>query len=262
MHVRTAESLIRRPTTPLEPWVQETTAATAQAEDTLPNFSVQAREREMTGHDDAPASSHHLSTSSHSHAARNDIRRQMRRQRRGLSADARRAAARALARQVGGSALFRRSRHIAFYLPNDGEMDLTPLIERAWAMGKRCYLPVLSPTFHNRLWFAPYLPDTPLLPNRFGIPEPRRGWRSARPAWSLDLILTPLVAFDRHGNRLGMGGGFYDRTLAYLLRRYRWHKPRLLGIAYAFQQVERLPHAAWDVPLDGVATDTAIFSLR
>lgn len=194
--------------------------------------------------------------------SRDGIRRQMRQRRRALPATVRRHAAHALARHLGGSALFRRSRHIAFYLPNDGEMDLTPLIERAWAMGKHCYLPVLSPTFHNRLWFARYLPQTPLLPNRFGIPEPKRWWRSARPVWSIDLVLTPLVAFDRSGNRLGMGGGFYDRTLAYLPLRQHWRKPLLLGIAYEFQRTEQLPHAPWDVPLDGIATDDAVLHLQ
>ncbi len=190
--------------------------------------------------------------------SRNDIRRHMRRQRRGLSHHQARLASQALAQRLQGTALFRRSDHIAFYLPNDGEMDLTPLIERAWAMGKHCYLPVLSPAFHNRLWFARYLPDTPLAPNRFRIPEPPMHWRSARPAWSLDLILTPLVAFDECGNRLGMGGGYYDRTLAYLLHREHWRQPQLLGVAYAFQQVAQLPHAPWDVPLHGVATDAAL----
>ncbi|PKM46594.1 MAG: 5-formyltetrahydrofolate cyclo-ligase [Gammaproteobacteria bacterium HGW-Gammaproteobacteria-1] len=190
--------------------------------------------------------------------SRDDIRRQMRRRRRALSRAEARQAARALARQLGNSTLFLRSRHIAFYLANDGEMDLMPLIERAWAMGKHCYLPVLSPTFHNRLWFARFLPDTALAPNRFRIPEPLGRGHELRPAWSIDLMLTPLVAFDGIGNRLGMGGGFYDRTLAYLLRRDCWHKPELMGIAYEFQRQDRLPHAPWDVPLHGVATDQAL----
>jgi 5-formyltetrahydrofolate cyclo-ligase len=81
-----------------------------------------------------------------------------------------------------------------------------------------------------------------------------------RPVWTLDLILTPLVAFDDQGNRLGMGGGFYDRTLAYLGRRKHWKKPRLIGTAHAFQQVARLPHESWDVPLHGVVTEKALLS--
>lgn len=190
---------------------------------------------------------------------RNAIRRQMRRQRRALSQAERREAALALARQLGNSPLFLRSEHIAFYLANDGEVELQPLIERAWAMGKQCYLPVLSPAFHNRLWFAPYQPDTPLRRNQFRILEPALPWHAMRAACAIDLMLTPLVAFDAAGNRLGMGGGFYDRTLAYLQHRNHWRKPLLIGTAYEFQQVASLPHATWDVPLHGVATEQALY---
>lgn len=182
----------------------------------------------------------------------------MRQQRRALTPQQRQHAALGLERRLGKHPLFLRSKHIAFYLPNDGEMDVTPLIERAWAMGKRCYLPVLSPLYHNRLWFAPYTGRDRLVLNRFGIPEPDLSWSNMRPAWSLDLILTPLVAFDSEGNRLGMGGGYYDRTLAYLSRRHVWRKPHLIGTAYSFQQVEELPCQSWDVPLHGIATDSSL----
>jgi 5-formyltetrahydrofolate cyclo-ligase len=160
-----------------------------------------------------------------------------------------------LTQQLKQSSLFLRSKHIAFYLANDGEIDLQPLIQQAWAMGKQCYLPVLCPAFHKRLWFAPYQAETPMQRNIFGILEPRLPWRDMRPIFSLDLILTPLVAFDLQGNRLGMGGGFYDRSLAYLQQRRYWRKPRLVGTAYEFQQVAQLPKAVWDVPLHGVITE-------
>ena len=184
----------------------------------------------------------------------------MRQQRNALTPPQRAQYATQLARHFCSHPLFLHRQHIAFYLPNDGELDLRPLIERAWAMGKSCYLPVLSPLYHNRLWFAPYLPDSPLRNNRFGIPEPACPWRRMRPVWSLDLVLTPLVAFDRYGNRLGMGGGFYDRSLAYLERRQAWQKPRLIGTAYGFQQVPQLPVASWDVPLHGIVTEQGLFN--
>jgi len=187
--------------------------------------------------------------------SRQSLRREMRQRRRNLTPRARRTAAQQLARHLGGTPLFHRARHIALYLSNDGEMDLTPLLTLARARGKQCYLPVLSPAFHNRLWFAPWRPHTPLLPNTFGIPEPALPWRAMRPAWALDLVLTPLVAFDPEGNRLGMGGGFYDRTFAYLRQRRHWCKPHLIGVAYRFQQVAALPCQPWDVPLAGVVTE-------
>ncbi|WP_428635040.1 5-formyltetrahydrofolate cyclo-ligase [Sedimenticola sp.] len=195
-------------------------------------------------------------------ANRTDLRRQMRHQRRSLSAQQRHRAAVSLERNLACLPLFLHSRHIAFYLPNDGEIDLTPLIQRAWQMGKRCYLPNLSPLYHNRLWFAPFTHDSTLILNRFGIPEPACNWREMRNVRSLDLIIAPLVAFDDQGNRLGMGGGFYDRTLAYLAHRTAWHKPRLFGAAYAFQQVTELPHQPWDVPLEGIVTDNGTIFRR
>lgn len=194
-------------------------------------------------------------------ASRNEIRAAVRRRRRALTADERRRRSDAIVRQLTRSALFLRSRHVAFYLPNDGEVDLTGLIRRAWRAGKHCYLPVLGPVHHNRLWFVPYRPGEALTRNRFGIPEPLGGWRAARRPWTLDLVLTPLVAFDLQGNRLGMGGGFYDRTLAYLDRRDCWEKPRLLGVAYEFQRHDTLPRAPWDVPLHAVVTERNLYRL-
>lgn len=137
-----------------------------------------------------------------------------------------------------------------------------PLIEIAWSRRMTCYLPVLDVLHPNRLWFTPYFPDTELLPNRFGIPEPKAVHRRRVPAWRLDMILVPLVAFDADGNRLGMGGGFYDQTLAYQHARACWTKPRLLGIAYDFQRVDRLPTDPWDIPLDGIATESHLFIPR
>ena len=78
-------------------------------------------------------------------------------------------------------------------------------------------------------------------------------------AQDLDLILMPLVSFDDNGNRLGMGGGFYDRSLEFLRHRTRWHKPQVFGIAYDFQRINGLTPDPWDIPLQGVITDRAVY---
>jgi 5-formyltetrahydrofolate cyclo-ligase len=83
-----------------------------------------------------------------------------------------------------------------------------------------------------------------------------------RNVWALDLVLLPLVGFDDAGGRLGMGGGFYDRSLAYLARRQSWRKPTLLGLAHECQKVERLAQASWDVPLAGTVTDKHWYSAK
>lgn len=187
------------------------------------------------------------------------LRRAMRERRRGLSVDEQRAATRALVARVQRLPAFRLARRIACYFANDGEIDPAPLMSALWAQGKYCYVPVLSRLTHESLWFAPIEPDTPLAPNRFGIPEPALHPRMFVRARELDLILVPLVAFDAEGNRIGMGGGFYDRSLAFLVDRQSWRKPRVLGVAHDFQRVEGLSPRPWDVPLHGVATDRAYY---
>lgn len=189
--------------------------------------------------------------------SRAQLRRHLRVQRRALSRHAQRQAAQGLYKQLAQHPLFRRARHIALYLPNDGEIDPRPLLRAAQQRGKSTYLPVLSPWPRSKMVFQRIRPGEHLQKNRFGIDEPRRNCKQQRKVWTLDLILLPLVGFDRHGARLGMGGGFYDRSLAYRALRKNWHKPTLLGLAHECQQVDRLTMASWDVPLQGTVTDKA-----
>ena len=100
------------------------------------------------------------------------LRQHIREQRHALSDSEREHAAFLLCERIAASPTFQKSKHIAFYLPNDGEMDLSLLIEHAWQQGKQCYLPVLAEPNTKRLWFIPYRADTKLKNNRFGIPEP------------------------------------------------------------------------------------------
>jgi len=197
-----------------------------------------------------------LDTSSLSRA---QLRRHLRGMRRALSPLAQHQAARGLYKQLIHSPVFRRAKHIALYLPNDGEIDPRLLLRAAQKRGKATYLPVLSPWPRSKMVFQRVRAGERLHKNRFGIDEPRRCLKQQRKAWTLDLILMPLVGFDRHGARLGMGGGFYDRSLAYRQLRKNWHKPTLLGLAHGCQQVERLVVASWDVPLQGTVTDKTWF---
>ena len=191
---------------------------------------------------------------------RQELRSQMRKQRRTLSVHERKRYSLQIAKRIAKTPLFRNSNRIAFYIARDGELDLWPLMQIAWKMKKHCYLPILSPPFQQHLYFGRYEEGDPLIPNQFSIPEPKvspRQWRKGR---RLDLVLTPLVAFDAAGNRLGMGGGYYDRTFAYLRNHRHLQKPKLVGVAYAFQQVPHLESARWDVPLSSIVTPKNIFS--
>jgi 5-formyltetrahydrofolate cyclo-ligase len=183
------------------------------------------------------------------------LRRKLRHARRELTPAQQRQAARRLYRQLAQHPLFRRARHIALYLSNDGEIDPRPLLHAAQRRGKAVYLPVLNPWPRTRMVFQRIEPGERLRRNRFGIFEPVIRVARQRRVWALDLLLMPLVGFDGNGGRLGMGGGFYDRSLAYRAMRKKSHKPTLLGLAHECQRVDRLPLESWDVALQATVTD-------
>jgi len=184
------------------------------------------------------------------------LRRTMRQKRRALPAYQQKQAAKGLALSLKTSELFKRCKHVAIYLANDGEIDPSLFIKQLWKSKKYCYLPVLHPIKKNSLWFYQYDKKTQLIPNRFGILEPSLKNKRRIPPWALDLVLFPLVAFDSKGGRLGMGGGFYDRTFE-----FTQEKTKLYGLAHHFQEVDKLPTEPWDIPLHGVATDKRLFKI-
>jgi 5-formyltetrahydrofolate cyclo-ligase len=193
-----------------------------------------------------------INASDHSRSA---LRRLLRQKRRALTALEQRQAARQLHRQLIHHPLFRRARQIAFYLPNDGEIDPRALLRTAQRLGKATYLPVLSHWPKTHMRFQRVRPNERWTRNRFRIIEPRYNRAQQRKPWTLDLVLMPLVGFDTQGGRLGMGGGFYDRSLAYLKRQKVWQSPGLLGLAHECQKVDRLMLASWDVPTKATVTD-------
>jgi len=183
----------------------------------------------------------------------------MRRRRRALPAGERARLAESLAAALMRDLLLARRRRVACYVQNDGEMDPFPTVARLWETGRQPFLPALAGA---RLRFLPWHPETPLVANRFGIPEPAASPAAACPPRALDVVLMPLVAFDSRGHRLGMGGGFYDRTFGFLRHRSARRRPLLVGIAYGFQRVEALPPEPWDVPLAAVATEHGLTRFR
>lgn len=180
---------------------------------------------------------------------RSSLRRHYRKARRDLSAAAQRSHSIRIGRLFLGSPLAWRAARIAAYLAIDGEPDLAPLLTRLAAMGKQLALPVIKRD--GNMDFFDYDVSAPLFANRFGIDEPAPGARYV-PTLSLNVVLTPLVAFDDGGNRLGMGGGFYDRHFAGAAAGLR---PLLVGVAHAAQRAPSLPAAPWDQPLDAVLTE-------
>ncbi len=193
---------------------------------------------------------------------RNQLRKALRDTRNSLSPKQQRDASESLTKNVLRLRAYRTAKRIALYFASDGEISTDDLMAHIWQSGRKCYLPVLSNLAGDRLWFAPVQHDSKFLINRFGIPEPVVASRELVFARQLDLILLPLVGFDGNGNRLGMGGGFYDRTLAYQHRHQQWLRPRLIGLAHACQHIGHLETHARDVPLAAVATDKQLFLFK
>lgn len=190
---------------------------------------------------------------------RASIRHYMRQQRNLLSPQQQLQAARNLSQIVLSQPWFQRVHNIALYLANDGEMDPVVVMEKARYRGKQILLPCLHPSKKGHLCFAP--DGGPQIKNKFGILEPDPKRNTLLPAKQLDVVFMPLVAFDESGGRLGMGGGFYDRTFEFL-QQAGLNKPKLIGLAHEFQKVAHLPIEPWDVPLDGIITEKQIYTVK
>lgn len=149
------------------------------------------------------------------------------------------------------------SQHIALYLATDGELETQPLIAWLWQQGKQTYLPVLHPFSSGNLLFLRYDVQTIMTRNKYGIAEPKLNQTLIKPVNELDIICTPLVAFDQTGQRLGMGGGYYDRTLEAWFKTGKGALP--IGLAHDCQQVTHLPSEAWDIPLPQIVTPSQIW---
>jgi 5-formyltetrahydrofolate cyclo-ligase len=141
---------------------------------------------------------------------------------------------------------------VALYMAFDGEPSLAPLYQSA-RLCKHLYVPVLR---GMTMTFAELVPSATFAPNFFGILEPQLGAKID--ARKLDLVLTPLVAFDENGVRIGVGRGYYDRCFRFLRHRTHWRRPKLLGVAYELQRVPPLVPSSWDVPLWGIVTERAV----
>lgn len=181
------------------------------------------------------------------------LRKQLRERRRALPAATRITAAEALAQRVLTLPFFPSSGYVAGYWAMDGEIGLHVLQMRL-PSGLIYCLPLLHD--NGQLRFAPWRSGDPLVTNRYGIPEPDISPDSALNAAEMALIVLPLVGFDAHCHRLGMGGGWYDRSLAF---RRNSSTPRLVGAGFTAQRMDAIPQDDWDVPLDAVCCEDATY---
>ena len=149
--------------------------------------------------------------------------------------------------------------NIGIYYALNGEADTLKLIEFLWSNNQNAFLPVMN---HNSLLFGNFAPNSDLNENIYGIPEPELTKENQVSALELDVVFVPLVAFDQDGYRLGMGGGYYDRTFEKKLKDQKPTTPLLVGLAYEFQKQNNLVHQPWDVPLDMVVTEANTYKFR
>ena len=161
-------------------------------------------------------------------------------------------------KHIVSCSVFDNATHIATYYPVKGEAN--PGVRHP-ILGKHLFLPVISTEKNQGLLFAPFHDETRFDFNQFSIPEPIYNDNDLRPAASLDLVLVPLLGFDKNGNRLGMGGGFYDRTFSFKLNPNDT-PPILMGIAYDFQEIPKLATEPWDVPLDYIVTESRLLKIN
>lgn len=182
------------------------------------------------------------------------LRRELRQRRRESPAAERVAAAERLADRLAALPFSRQDGYVAGYWAMDGEIAL-----HAWQLRLPVTVVYCLPVLHEegRLRFAPWRPGAALVANRYGIPEPDVPDGALLAADAMDMVVVPLVAFDRRGHRLGMGAGWYDRSFAF--RSVSTPPPWLVGASFAMQQVDTLPAEAWDVALDAVCTERDTF---
>jgi 5-formyltetrahydrofolate cyclo-ligase len=185
-------------------------------------------------------------------AQRRELRQSLAERRKALAPAERIAAAQGLRRSLEQLPEYLTDARVAGYWATQGELPLNLVIPPLAQRGQQFLLPVVSKG--QTLKFAPWHAGEDVQPNRYGIPEPTDTSELFEP-FQIDLVLVPLLGFDRRGHRLGYGGGYYDRSFAFLNDQVRPTEPLLVGIAYAFQELPQLDEADWDVPLDFIATE-------
>ncbi|MEQ3639487.1 MAG: 5-formyltetrahydrofolate cyclo-ligase [Alteromonas sp.] len=229
--------------------------------------------------------------------SRANLRKTLRKIRNNISPEQRAHSALQICQQLNSLPCVAAARSIAGYLVNDGELDLSVFMQDVFARSKdkrkkmvsgmdysskpafastdasapksaltsapksistTFSLPVLHPFCKGHLLFLKYGPHTTLVKNKYNIDEPELACPNVIPTSTIDAILMPLVGFDNKGNRLGMGGGYYDRTLAFT--RFTQQSPILIGIAHDEQEVDTLPYASWDIPLDVIVTPKRVLN--
>lgn len=188
-------------------------------------------------------------------ASHDELRKRNRKLRAELDTSQLEAAADSLAGRILALSEYQQAQRVATYFAVNGEIGLKPVIDHALAQGKQVYLPNLD---QQALRFSPYFHTQKMRINKFRLPEPDVDDSEMLAPDELDLVLAPLVVFDANRNRIGMGGGFYDRSFAFR-KNPGSINPVLIGVAHELQKVDQIVPEEWDVQLDMIITDQAVY---
>ena len=189
---------------------------------------------------------------------KSELRRRLRRARAQLSGDERAAAEREIGRLL--KRRIKRGGRIGVYWPMGSELRLDGFVRAAQKRGAKLYLPYIEPR-SRRMWFTPYPTDGVKQERKRGrakLNVPQFAGRKIR-VHGLSLLLVPIVGIDREGYRLGQAGGYYDATLSAMKHRLQ---AKTIGVGFSCQLVDRLPHEAHDVPLDGFVSERGALAFR
>lgn len=182
--------------------------------------------------------------------SKKELRAILRQRRRSLLPEAQRRARQQMAKRAFTLPQWTHAQKIALYHGADGEIDTADIVQHCHKTGVQVYLPVMRPD--RNLVFAQWAPTDELVQNSYGLFEPPAG-ASLCLVTNLDILFLPLVGWDKSGGRLGMGAGYYDRVLAGI------SGPLLVGLAHQIQEMKEIPMDSWDIPLDVIITDAALY---
>tara|TARA_B100001996_G_scaffold131749_1_gene100194 strand:+ start:357 stop:926 length:570 start_codon:yes stop_codon:yes gene_type:complete len=188
----------------------------------------------------------------------NNLRARIKEKRKQLSDESLKLLGNDILKNIHGLISFEDHEKISTYFSVNNEADTSNLNNYLWDINKDLFLPKIK---QGRLLFSSYSKDQKFSLNDYGIPEPEHIDEKLIEAEKFDLMFIPLVAFDTECNRIGMGGGYYDKTLAFKKESENKNKPLLIGLAYEFQKIEAIEKNAWDIPMDAIITEDRTYTV-
>lgn len=185
------------------------------------------------------------------------IRKSLLERRHNLSENFQKTASNAIAEKLLQQNIFQNAESVGLYISVRGEVATGDILKKLFSFNKKIYLPTLQKNA-RKLGFYRYEVEDVLVENNWGIPEPKKIEKNKIAPQDLDIVLVPMVGFTERGDRLGSGFGYYDQTFSFVKGGVK-PRPKLIGLAYAFQQANTIEIHGWDVAVDMVITEQDIF---